>query len=141
MKKLITLVAAASLIASPFALADNGAPSNPNDVLHQIPNNGGNTTVAEAATSPSTTPSNEMPSQPLTEPTAKPMKGKHHHKHHNKHKHHACHTHHKKHHAENMSNAAPVAAPKAPEQPAPTTVAAANEQPNEIVIGPEASAT
>jgi hypothetical protein len=89
MRKMITLIAAAALVASPFAFAED-ATNNPNDVMQTVPGqqvaDAGmtNTTTADAA------PASSDPSAaaaPMSEP-AKPMHHKHHHKkHHHKHHH------------------------------------------------------
>ncbi len=93
MRKLITLIAAATLAASPFAFAEEQA-GNPNDVLQAVPGQSeNNMTVADAAA-----PADEKPAM------------KTHHK-----KHHMKKHHHKKHHAKKMdtkeSTTEPATAP------------------------------
>jgi ABC-type nickel/cobalt efflux system permease component RcnA len=117
MRKLITLLAAATLTAAPFAMA---ATTNSNDVLQQIQPAGGGTgtgteqptTVADNSSAASMPESTTPTMADSTTPTAAdqavgadnpaPMKHKKHKKHH---KHHYT-THHKHHH-----KATPSAAP------------------------------
>jgi hypothetical protein len=88
MRKMITLVAAAALAASPFAFAeDQTTTGNPNDVLQTVPGQ-----MADSTPTPVTTPG-DATAGPEEQPAAAPMK-KHHHKHH----HHVVHHHHHHHH-------------------------------------------
>ena len=86
MRKMITLIAAAALVASPFAFAED-ATNNPNDVMQTVPGQ----QVADAGTTTTTTtadatPAAEPSAEPAAEP-AKPVHHKHHKKHHHKHHH------------------------------------------------------
>jgi hypothetical protein len=102
MRKLITLLAAATLTATPFAMA---ATTNSNDVLQQIQPDGGSgteqpTTVAENGTSTPTMADSTTPTaadQAVNSDTPTPEKHTTKHKKHHK-KHHHCKAHHKHHH-------------------------------------------
>jgi hypothetical protein len=95
MRKMITLIAAAALVASPFAFAEDTT-GNPNDVLQTVPGQANGPTIADAGTAPAA-PDNASAGDSAPSgndaaangDTAKPK----HHKHHVK-KHH--HHHHKK---------------------------------------------
>jgi hypothetical protein len=91
MRKLITLLAATTLVASSFALAEaNPAPGNPNDVLQTVPgqndNASQNLTVASADNS---APAAEQAANDDAKPVV--VKKKHHRKNHGKKHHRAAH--------------------------------------------------
>jgi hypothetical protein len=108
MRKLITLIAAATLAASPFAFAEEQA-GNPNDVLQAVPGQSeNNMTVADAA-APAAAATDSSAAMTPAAGDEKPAMKTHHKKHHMK-KHH-----HKKHHAKKMdtkeSTTEPATAP------------------------------
>lgn len=75
MKKMITLLAAATLIASPFAFAETEAPSNANDVLQSIPSH--QDTEAEQAQPMTIADSDASAVAPAMESSAPVKKAKH----------------------------------------------------------------
>lgn len=103
MRKMITLIAAAALAASPFAFAeDQTTTANPNDVLQTVP---GQMADSSTTTTTTTTPGDATPA-PEEQPAAAPMK-KHHHKHHHHVHHHVHHHHHHHHHTTTTTTTAP----------------------------------
>jgi hypothetical protein len=116
MRKLVTLLAAVTLAASSFAVAETTTPSNPNDPLQQIAPNGSEpsapTTLADAD-APAAAASTDSSMD-----TAKPMAKKHHHKKPCKTCKHHCKTHHHK-----MKAAAPTPASEHEMQPETTAPA------------------
>lgn len=92
MRKLITLIAAAALVASPFAFAEDATQNtNPNDVLQTVPDQPTGPTVADNSsdtTAPSTASAGDStPNDQAATSAAKPKHKKHtkhHHKHHHK---------------------------------------------------------
>jgi len=90
MRRLITLLAAATLTITPFAFAADQKAGNPNDVLQQIPTHQTDTnegiTVADSGKAAEPISANDNAA-------VTPVKKKHHAKHHHVKKHHA-----KKHH-------------------------------------------
>ena len=83
MRKMLSLIAAAALVAAPLAFAEDAA-TNPNDVMQTAPGQ----QVADASSSEATPASEAMPA---AEPTAEPAKAAPHHKHKGKHHHHKHH--------------------------------------------------
>jgi hypothetical protein len=91
MRKMITLIAAAALVASPFAFAEDQTTGNPNDVLQTVPGqmaDSGTPPAAPTEAGDATPPSG---GDAAAEPAKKPV---HHHKHHVHHYHHHHHHHH-----------------------------------------------
>ncbi len=91
MRKMITLIAAAALVASPFAFAEDNNTGNPNDVLQTVPGQENGPTIADAGTA-AAAPSNASAGDSAASgsdaaaETPKPKHHKHHvHKHHHHH--------------------------------------------------------
>ena len=122
MRKLITLLAVATLAASPFAFAEEQA-GNPNDVLQTVPGQNGsneNMTVADnAAAAAPVAPEEQAAKTAEADQDAAEAKHakKHHHKHHVKKHHHKHHHHAAKKADANDANMGPANAPA--EAPAP----------------------